>query len=772
MGTEQVATFSRRTGQYVTFSFLFTIALFSWILWKWMAGAAPLAPPASLASPREAFLLFSLGVLISEWKAIEMPFHGHISIAFAFYFSTLLLFGILPATVLATGGSLFRVLVVSRQKFANRVLEVSGTLSSVMISGAVYQFLQRLEPRPWSLLHFLILLFSFTAYYGCESLISSTALGYSGYSSQKGWFQRWSRVKLFYVSIFPISCLLAYLSATSLWLSLLLVLPLLSLHYGLEFLVVQEYGKTPSAMERIMLQAVNEKERVEQRAAVLEADLGRKIDEAVLLRELAEALAGNLDLSHALAAIVQMAYPLFKADTCMVYFIKEGNFLLQKGFVPPLLEEAGMRENLPQTLLGKCAQEKEPLLLNGHQEIERLGLSVLHRSEMVCPIVISQDVIGVIVVGTTRTVHYQQGDLYTLSLLASFCAVAFQNAYLYESQRDAAAVMKKMNLELERKIEELSILHALMQDLESSHDLESKLKVIIRAIGKFLSYQSCVIFLSEEVGGEMVLKADSFETPYAGLFQGFALKLNEGVVGKAAAKKQAVLCRGAGSKEEERLIEYEDSSVVAPMIVKGEMVGVIYIGAKEENAYTPEHLSLITTVAYQSALAVKNAQLLNQATSLAITDGLTGLNNHRFFQECLLSELKRAERFKKQFSVLMMDVDGFKPFNDTYGHPRGDQLLKDIGKLLKGYVRENDVVSRYGGDEFSLILIETGLQDARQIAERIREAFHLRFGSMGISVSVGLASYPLHGQDKAGILSMADQALYRAKQEKNRVAVL
>ena len=154
---------------------------------------------------------------------------------------------------------------------------------------------------------------------------------------------------------------------------------------------------------------------------------------------------------------------------------------------------------------------------------------------------------------------------------------------------------------------------------------------------------------------------------------------------------------------------------------------------------------------------------------LAATDGLTNLWNHRKMHELLRVEMKRSTRYHRAMSVLMLDVDSFKTFNDTYGHPQGDQLLRNIAAILRAGVRNVDFVGRYGGEEFLVLLPETTKDDACRMAERIRSdveaqaVLDIDGKTVCRTVSVGVASYPEDALNPADLVQKADEALYRAK---------
>jgi diguanylate cyclase (GGDEF)-like protein len=162
---------------------------------------------------------------------------------------------------------------------------------------------------------------------------------------------------------------------------------------------------------------------------------------------------------------------------------------------------------------------------------------------------------------------------------------------------------------------------------------------------------------------------------------------------------------------------------------------------------------------------------VTELEGLARTDGLTSLLNHRAFQESLRGELRRANRQHSQSSLLLIDVDHFKTYNDTHGHPAGDQVLRKIARLFTDALRGSDIVARYGGEEFAVLLLDTDGPHSREVAEKLRRAIrdHIFAGASEsqpggrLTISVGLASHPADAQTPAELLSLADKALYRAK---------
>ena len=223
--------------------------------------------------------------------------------------------------------------------------------------------------------------------------------------------------------------------------------------------------------------------------------------------------------------------------------------------------------------------------------------------------------------------------------------------------------------------------------------------------------------------------------------------------------------------------------VCVPMTAQGEALGVLYLqlaSAADGNSLplAPESERLAVATAEHVALALANLQLRETLRSQSIRDPLTGLFNRRYMEETLERELRRAGRAKNSLGVVMLDIDHFKRFNDTFGHDAGDAVLRELGALLQSHIRGGDIACRYGGEEFTLILPEAPLEVVSQRAEMLRVeikqlAVHHRGQSLGsLSMSMGVAVFPEHGLTVDALLRGADQALYGAKQAgRDRVTV-
>jgi two-component system cell cycle response regulator len=217
----------------------------------------------------------------------------------------------------------------------------------------------------------------------------------------------------------------------------------------------------------------------------------------------------------------------------------------------------------------------------------------------------------------------------------------------------------------------------------------------------------------------------------------------------------------------ERLKGFE-SLYVLPLLVKDEVLGTFAVAARRPGAFTSDRREMLGVVANQVAISLQNGRMVQSLEEQATTDGLTGLVNHRTFQERFTTMLGRADRHKLRVAMLLTDIDHFKKVNDTYGHPTGDAVLRRVAGILKASARKIDIVARYGGEEFALVLEGTDRAGAKQLAERIREevqaqTFESSKGPFKATLSLGVAVYPDDGKAKQDVIACADKALYAAK---------
>ncbi|HEX2196360.1 MAG TPA: sensor domain-containing diguanylate cyclase [Actinomycetota bacterium] len=213
-----------------------------------------------------------------------------------------------------------------------------------------------------------------------------------------------------------------------------------------------------------------------------------------------------------------------------------------------------------------------------------------------------------------------------------------------------------------------------------------------------------------------------------------------------------------------RLLPGARNVLIVPLFADAAPLGVL---AVEHGGRTGKiERRVITTVGQFSshaALALRNAWLLDEIRRMADTDGLTGIANRRFFENALDREISRAKRSGEQLTLVMLDIDHFKQLNDTHGHQVGDQILHEVGAVLSGACRDFDVPARYGGEEFAVLLPGCTTQESFSAAGRLRKVISEMEGVVPVTASAGVATFPLHAADAAGLVKAADEALYESK---------
>jgi len=307
--------------------------------------------------------------------------------------------------------------------------------------------------------------------------------------------------------------------------------------------------------------------------------------------------------------------------------------------------------------------------------------------------------------------------------------------------------------QLQRRISELKAVSQIGDIIHSQLSFDRTGPLIVEILSKILGVQGCSLFVIDKVGSETVFSASS------------------GMIGTPAA------FRGPEDLALSQAAHPEDHYSCTPVIEHANMIVVFCADAKFVEEISEDDRIVLEAVSHELVVAVENAQLYKLTRQQAITDELTGLHNYRYLQQRLDEEIERARRYEKEFSLLMIDVDDFKGFNDRNGHMAGDRALRELGKVMSSVVREVDVVCRYGGEEFSVVLPETDAAGAFVTAAKVLEAIENHdFAEPGseakqhITVSIGLATYPTHASDKEMLLKTSDDALYRAKNTgKNRV---
>ena len=218
------------------------------------------------------------------------------------------------------------------------------------------------------------------------------------------------------------------------------------------------------------------------------------------------------------------------------------------------------------------------------------------------------------------------------------------------------------------------------------------------------------------------------------------------------------------------------SDMTIPLRARGQVMGAFRVGCRRRHAFDPDDFEVLKRCADMTAVAVETQRLLLATRRLAELDGVTGVYNHRHFRTLLDQEVERARRGERSVALVMIDIDDFKRFNDTYGHQAGDEVLRHVAQTVARVLRRSDTVARYGGEEFVVLLVDAATPEAVPVAETIRaevEKTSLTISGMlrplQVTVSLGVASFPADAINGPDLVAAADRGLYQAKRTgKNR----
>ena len=335
---------------------------------------------------------------------------------------------------------------------------------------------------------------------------------------------------------------------------------------------------------------------------------------------------------------------------------------------------------------------------------------------------------------------------------------------------------------LERRNRELEVLIEIGKALTSTLDLEAVLNLIMDQVSRLLKSRSWSLLLRDEQSGALIFEIAV--SPVAERLKGVRLARGQGVAGWVAEHGEPLLI--ADVRQDPRFSAKVDAAtkftshslLCVPIRSRDQVLGVIeLVNGVDERSFTEADLQILATIADYAAIAIVNARNFRRISELVITDDLTGLYNSRHLHTLLDEEIERVNRFGGKLSLIFIDLDFFKTVNDTRGHIVGSRTLAEIGRLISGNIRKVCKAARYGGDEFVVILPNTGKEGAVTLAKRLHQVFREhefhdeQRVAFNLTASFGLATYPDDAGSKDELVRLADQAMYRVK-ESTRDAVM
>lgn len=398
------------------------------------------------------------------------------------------------------------------------------------------------------------------------------------------------------------------------------------------------------------------------------------------------------------------------------------------------------------------------------------------------PVKANDEYIGIIELFNTKINRiYNEEDEYLIRSMANYMTFIYKNyEYLLQEKQSREQLLqannelKKAQSDLNAFLLRISALYKINKVIRSVIDLDDMIKKLIDVIGKATESDEVFIFLKDEQKYELILYGCPKE--YISSVGFVRIPFGKGIEGIVAQTRMpiAVTENVINDSRYESILDLEmkffNSLLVAPIIIKDNVIGVLELRNSSKRTYSPSEKKLINTITDQLGIAIENALLHKKTELLSLTDDMTGLFNFRYFQQKIRDEIIRSKRYQRDLSLLILDIDHFKKVNDTFGHTKGDYILKIVSNIISRTVRDVDISCRYGGEEFVVILPETEQKDTLPIAERIRlrvedaDFAELKeLEDLKITISIGVASFPENATNEKGLIEAADKALYYAK---------
>lgn len=415
-------------------------------------------------------------------------------------------------------------------------------------------------------------------------------------------------------------------------------------------------------------------------------------------------------------------------------------------FIQSVLDSVFQKKEMQQILINDPELSSE-----ARRTLDDLGVSAM----LALPVEVDVGPMGVILIcDMNRAYAFPEYQLFIAQLLANYAGVAISRAQVYDA--------------FQRRIVELETLRQASLTLTASLDLQNVLDTILEHTLRIIHRaQDAHIFLFEDD----TLKFMSALWADGNKGRAWANPRPNGLTYQVARRGE--LIRVDDIREhpiyESAPGEWSGSIIGLPLKIADQVVGVMTVAHPDKFAFSKDEIRILRLLGDQAAVAIENARLHSIVNQQARTDALTGLPNRRALDERMRNELRRSQRYQRSFSIIMLDLDGFKEINDQYGHPQGDTVLKKVAQHMQATIRDTDYLARYGGDEFALLLPETDVETASKMALRLQNevsTFRIEFEqAMGVSmgVSFGCATYPDHGDDIDHLLSVADNELYQHK---------
>ncbi len=478
-----------------------------------------------------------------------------------------------------------------------------------------------------------------------------------------------------------------------------------------------------------------------------------------LLYDASQAVLSTFDLDEVLQQILAIARDYFHLKQVAILLLdKQAAELYVRSGIGWDPEAHLQRMPLDKGLTGAAAQLKRPIYAPDVSKDPRyVSCAATTRSELAIPLMVRDEVVGVLDCQSANLDHFDDETIDLLTLFSTQASMALQNARLYSLERHRATQLEAIN--------------AIARQTTAVLDLDELLPRVCRQVLHAFHVDHVSVLLCDQEG--IALSAHDGCLRLL-LPEGTRPPINGGVWAKAMAAGEPTIER-RGDAGEFRLFADSQARMCMPLVTFGQSLGVLILDSASPHAFHHADTQTLESVADIVAAAIQNVHYVQRVKQLAYIDGLTGIFNRRFFEMRIAEEIERARRSGQGMGVILVDIDQFKRLNDEFGHLLGDEVLRQVASIFSQQLRRTDVVCRFGGEEFALLLSQTDVRHTLAIAEKLRRAVE-RYQFPGVprpvTISAGASNFPDHGSTRDELVKLADEALYSAKQAgRNRAAL-
>ncbi len=481
-----------------------------------------------------------------------------------------------------------------------------------------------------------------------------------------------------------------------------------------------------------------------------------------LLFEASQAVLSTFDLDEVLQRILAITRDYFHLRNVAILLLdKETQRLCVRSQVGWDAGKDTLTLSCHEGLTGAAVCTKQPVYAaDVNHDPRYICAAQSTRSELAIPLKVRDEVVGVLDCQSDRVNHFDQETIDLLTLFSTQASIALQNARLYSLERQRARQLEAINTIAQQSTAVMELEDLLVRTcsvIQQAFQVSHVSHVPARRRGTGLARSS------RQRSLHAFRRADVFPPTRSR--------------GRRSSPASGTVIENdlSGTPASFRLFSDSASRMSIPMISFGQTLGVLTLHSGQRNAFRQSELQSLESVADICANSIQNAYYVERVKQLAYLDGLTGIFNRRFFELRIIEEIERARRYGTGMAVIMADIDQFKRLNDEFGHLLGDEVLRQVSSLFHQQLRKIDVVCRYGGEEFAILLTQTHAPQAIVIAEklcRLVESWHFPGVPRSITISAGVAAFPTHGTTRDEMIRAADSGLYAAKQAgRNRVCL-